>query len=315
MRIWLIVLFSAVVIFGCASAPYEKNRRALEQVRPGQSWEAVEASMGPPDIRRDITERRFVAYYQTKRNVTSNPTVSTAQCTPIAVENGRVVRVGQDPSVPWTHAEKERQRQVLIDQRNRRSAETERLRAEAERHRKIEMLEQKVRPVPAANASLNLTLYRQLLALDPDNPHYRQKVDFYQTRWERQQKAAQAKARQAAEDQKRQAWVQDRASRNEHLRQYTGNATAQVAVHDMGNGSLYVWVKNTGSQVITTHPDHFTLVDDDDNALEAEISDSLDRVLEPGGISHGRIVYRSDAMVKALIFENPASGRITKSFQ
>ncbi len=315
MRIGLIALLSAVFILGCATAHYEKNRRALEQVQPGQKWETVAASMGPPDIRRDISARRFVAYYQTKRNVTSNPAVTVALCTPVAVENGRVVLVGQDPTVTWTQAEAAHQRQVAIDQRNRQGAEAERLRAEAERRRKIEMLEQKVRPVPASKAGLNLKLYRQLLALDPDNPHYRQKVAFYQGKWEHQQQAAQARAEQAAEDQRRQAWIHDRAARNEQLRQYTGNATAQVAVHDMGNGSLYVWVKNTGNQVITTHPDHFSLVGDDDAVLEAEISDSLDRVVEPGGISHGRIVYRSDAMIKALIFDNPASGQITKSFQ
>ncbi len=315
MRIGLIALLSAAVILGCASAPHEKNRRALEQVQPGETWETVVASMGPPNIRRDITDRRFVAYYQTKPNVTSNPAVSTALCTPIAVEDGQVVLVGEDPTVPWTQAEKARQRQAEIDQRNRRGAQTARLQAEAERRQKIEMLEQKVRPVPASKASLNLTLYRQLLALDPGNPRYRKKVAFYQEKWERQQQAAQAKAQEAAEAEKRQAWIHDRAARNQQLRQYTGNEAAQVAVHDMGNGSVYVWVKNTGSQVITTHPDHFTLVGEDDKALETEISDSLDRVVEPGGISHGRIVYRSDAMIQALIFENPASGRITKSFQ
>lgn len=315
MRIGLIALLSAVVVLGCATAPYEKNRRALEQVQPGGTWESLEAALGPPAIRRDISDSRFVAYYQTKRNVTSNRAVTTALCTSVAVENGQVVQVGQDPTVTWTQAEAAHQRQVAIDQRNRQGAEAERLRAEAERRQKIELLEQKVRPVPASKAGLNLKLYRQLQALDPDNPYYRKKVALYQGKWERQQQAAQARAEQAAEDQKRQAWIDDRAARNEQLRQYTGSATAQVAVHDMGNGSLYVWVKNTGSQVITTHPDHFTLLGDDDNVLEAEISGSLDRVVEPGGISHGRIAYRPDVMIKALIFDNPASGRITKPFQ
>ena len=186
---------------------------------------------------------------------------------------------------------------------------------EAERQQKIQTLEREVKPVPASNAALNLALYRQLLELDPDNPHYQKKVAFYEERLSRQQKARQEHAASAAKQKQRQAWERAREARNKALRQYTGNGIAEMAVHDMGPGSLYVWVKNVSRQIITTHPDHFTLLDNDNNSIRCEVSNSLDSVLEPGSISHGKLEYNDDIQPKELIFRNRESGRISKVFQ
>jgi hypothetical protein len=87
-----------------------------------------------------------------------------------------------------------------------------------------------------------------------------------------------------------------------------------MAVHDMGGGSFYVWVKNVSRQIITTHPDHFTLIENDNNEMRCNINESLDSVLEPGSISHGRIEYDKTLIPRELIFENRESGRISKTF-
>ena len=87
-----------------------------------------------------------------------------------------------------------------------------------------------------------------------------------------------------------------------------------MAVHDMGPGSLYVWVKNVSRQIITTHPDHFTLLDNQNNPARCNVSSSLDSVLEPGSISHGKIEYSDAVIPSELVFRNRESGRISKSF-
>ena len=164
-------------------------------------------------------------------------------------------------------------------------------------------------------AALNLKLYRQLLALDPDQPRYRKKVEFYENRLAQQKKARQARSVRKAKEKQRQAWEQARETRNHMLRQYTGNQTAEMAVHDMGKGTLYVWVKNVSEQIITTHPDHFILMDKDNDRVRCDISSSLDSVLEPGSISHGKIQFDAKILPKELVFQNQITGRISKSLE
>ena len=317
MRIGMIVFIAAFILVGCAHLGFKKTISALKQVQPGDAQEVVFNTMGPPDLRNDITDQRFVVYYQTKAGNASDAPVTTALCTPIAFESGLVVAVGDDPTEAWTREEEERNRQARIAERERQKvkmAQAARQQADAAREKKIEALEKQVKPVPVSNVVLNLKLYRQLLDLNPDNSRYQKKVAVYEAQLARQEKARQERAVRAAKERHRQAWEQAREARNKKLRQYTGNGTAEMAVHDIGNGSLYVWVKNISKQIITTHPDHFTLVDSNNNKTRCEISDNLDSVLEPGSISHGKIEYSEEIEPKELIFQNRESGRISKSF-
>jgi hypothetical protein len=317
MRMRVIIFVVAVLLTGCVHLDTKKNIDALKQVQPGDSQTSVFESMGAPDLRNDITDQRFVAFYRTSSGGSSDTPVTPALCTPIAFENGLVVEVGNDLTDQWTREEADRKRQVEIAERQHQealNAQSARQRAEKERQEKIAVLEEKVKPVPASNAALNLKLYNQLLELDPENPRYHKKVVFYQERLARQKEARQHRAAQRAKERRRQEWDQDRGLRNKKLRQYTGNGIAEMAVHDMGSGSLYVWVKNISDQIITTHPDYFRLVDRDDNTVRCEISSSLDAVLEPGSISHGKIQYDKEIVPRELIFQNRESGRISKSF-
>jgi hypothetical protein len=318
MRIGVVVFITALMLTACVHLDINKNISALKKIQPGDSQEDVFQVLGPPDLRNDISDQRFVAYYQTAAGDSSDTPVTAELCTPIAFESGRVAAVGGDLAERWAREEEERVRQAAIAESKRQQAkmaEAAAQRAKVARLEKIAALENEVRPVPVSNAALNLKLYRQLLALDPDNPRYQKKVAFYEDRLAQQKKADQARAVRAAKAKRRQAWEQAREGRNTRLRQYTGNGIAEMAVHDMGNGSLYVWVKNVSRQIITTHPDHFTLTDSENNVVAGEISDSLDSVLEPGSISHGKIEYSREVQPKELIFQNRESGRISKSFQ
>jgi len=318
MRIGAIVILTAFLLAGCVHMNVSKNANALKRVQPGDSPDAVFETMGPPDLRNDIADNRFIVYYQTKTGKMTGGPVTPDLCTPIAFENETVVSVGEDLSDVWTREEQERVRRAETLERQRRQAEMEAenwRQAEEERQRKIAALEKEVKPVPAYNAALNLKLYRQLLELDPTNARYQKKVVFYEERLDRQKKARRERAARASEKKQRQAWDQARGERNKDLRQYTGNGIAEMAVHDMAPGSLYVWVKNVSQQIITTHPDHFTLLDRNDNRVQCDISASLDSVLEPGSISHGKIEYSDAIYPGELIFRNRESGRVSKSFQ
>ncbi len=317
MRIGAILILIAFLLTGCVHMKINKNVNALDRIQKGDSQGAVLEALGPPDLRKDIGSSRSIFYYQTKSGTSNQETVTTGLCTPVAFENGLVVAVGEDLEAAWTREEAVRLEQVEAAERRRREAEMNaaaRRKVEQERLDKIAALEKKVRPVPASNAALNLKLYRQLLALDPDNARYQKKVAFYEARLVQQQKAREAQAARNLEKKHRQAWEQSREQRNKRLRTYTGNGIAEMAVHDMGPGSLYVWVKNVSAQVITTHPDHFILLDNQGNRVECTISNSLDSVLQPGAISHGKIEYNESVFPGELIFRNREAGRISKTF-
>lgn len=318
MRIGVVVIVAACLLAACVHLKTNQNINALKQVKPGDSLESVVRIMGPPDIRRDITDQRLIVYYQTKVGQSADASITPDLCTPIAIENDRVVSIGDDLADQWTREEQARIRNAQNAERERIQAEMSakaRRQAENARQRKIAALEKEVRPVPVHNAELNLKLYRQLLELDPDNVRYQKKVAFYEARLAEQVKSRQARAARTAKRKELEAWEKTRESRNKHLRQYSGNGIAEMAVHDMGPGSLYVWVKNVSMQIITTHPDHFTLLDKDNHEIRCKISSSLDSVLEPGGISHGKIEFDPDIIPRELIFRNRESGRIVKTFK
>jgi outer membrane protein assembly factor BamE (lipoprotein component of BamABCDE complex) len=318
MRIGATVFIAALLLTSCAHLNISRNRQALKQLRLGDTQATVFKIMGPPDLRHNISAQRFVAYYQTKPAKVGGAAVTPALCTPVAFENGKVAVIGHDPTEAWTLEEQARIHQAAVAQRTREQAEraaAERERAETSRRNKIKALEKRVRPVPVSNAALNLKLYRQLLELAPDNRRYQKKVAFYEDRLAKQQKARHERALRLAKQRRLSAWEESREMRNKKLQQYSGNDIAEMAVHDMGNGVLYVWVKNVSQQIITTNPDNFTLVNSQNQKARCKISDSLNRVLEPGSISQGKIQYDRQIIPKALIFQNGETGRISKSFQ
>ena len=317
-RVWAMAFIAMLMLAGCAHLDVDRKADALTHIQPGDTQEDLVNIVGEPDIRHDIDEGRAMLFFQTKPKASQDDYITTDLCTPVALENGKVVAVGEDLTPTWSREKEARSRneQALAQKRkNAQQAELARKKAEEQRKQKIAELEKKVKPVPASNAELNLQLYKQLLELDPLNERYRKRVSIYEERLAQQTQKQKARQLQQEKERRRAAWENGRESRNEKLRQYSGNGTAEMAVHDMGSGSLYVWVKNISNQIITTHPDHFTLVDEDGHRIPCKINDHLDSVLEPGGISHGRIEYDESVYPKTLIFENREAGRIAKNFE
>ena len=318
MRIAMIAVIAALLVSGCVHTDVKKNIEAINNIQPGDAQQQVLEKLGPPAIEKSIDERRTVVYYRTKSDGGNDAEVTEALCTAVAFEDGKVVSVGDDPTARWQKEAKEANRLAEIAEQKRLEAEKAEAawrKADGERKAKIAELEKKVRPVPASNAKLNLKLYRELLALDPSNTRYQKKVAHYEARLEAQKTARAEKARIDAEKKEREAWEKARDARNKRLRQYSGNGIAEMAVHDMGGGALYVWIKNVGKQVITTHPDYLTLLDMNGKTVSCQISDSFDSVLEPGSIAHGKIDFEKSVVPGRLVLNLNDGQRIEKSFE
>jgi outer membrane protein assembly factor BamE (lipoprotein component of BamABCDE complex) len=314
----LVILIGATLVSGCAQTKITRNDNYINGLETGLHYDTVVETLGEPLIQKEISVHRFVAFYQTKPGDPAIASHSSSLCEPIVFEDFLVVGVGSGFYEKSVREEKERVRRVEIYEARRkraRMAEAARLKRAAERKKEIAALEKEVAPVPASNAALNLKLYRKLLTLDPGNTRYKKKVAYYENRLERQKKATQARAEKQAQEKLLRVWEKRRPERNQRLGKYTGNGTAEMAVYDMGNHSLYVWVKNVSKQIITTHPDYFTLLDNHRNKIPCVIEGRLHSVLEPGSLSHGEIAYHPDSIPNELIFQNNESGRISKVFQ
>ncbi len=318
MRIGVIAWVAVLMLVGCAHLEVDRKAEALTEIKAGDTQETLLASVGQPDIRRDVDDNRTMFFFQTRSKPSEEDPITPAYCTPVAIENGVVVSVGEDLTTPWTMEKEARlEKEKMLAQKRRQAmlAKEAKKRDEARRKQKIAELEKKVKPVPSSNAELNLKLYRQLHGLDPANPRYQEKVALYEKRLENQKKQNKARQLLLEKETRKKAWESRREARNDRLRQYTGNGTAEMAAHDMGSGSLYVWVKNISNQIITTHPDHFTLMNAGNHKMKCKISKNLDSVLEPGGISHGKIEYDKSAIPQTLVFENREAGKIIKKFE
>jgi outer membrane protein assembly factor BamE (lipoprotein component of BamABCDE complex) len=169
MRSISCLLIWIVLAGGCVSANHLMTHRKLDQLTAGMNEEKVLGIAGTPDKRYEFDQERFVFYYQTKGPAGSSDDLAGSY-TAVSFEEGRVITIGQDLREVWELE--------AADARGKPDSEL----SETERRAKIKALEEEVRPIPISNAEQNLKIYEELLSLDPDNPHYRRKVDFYRQR-------------------------------------------------------------------------------------------------------------------------------------
>lgn len=317
MRTLLLSLSFIIMISGCTHIIPAENKKAIDSLKAGATEQEVLHSLGTPDLRYDFGPGKFVYYYRTMASPAGDCGSDRSLCTPLSFVNGTLSVAGQDLMDQW---EKERIEQQKRDQLARQEKlrkeklALERQKAEIQRKKKIRALEKKVKPIPAARVALNLKLYRELLALDPDNPRYQKRVALYQERLEHKNRIATKKERMAARKRAQALKEEKRKQRNHQLRQYSGNENAEVAVHDMGNGTLYIWLKNVGTQTITSHPDYFTIVDQNEEKIGCRFASGFDAVIEPGDIAHGKVKCLSALKLKRLIFKNNEAGIVVKDF-
>jgi hypothetical protein len=307
MRRGGVVFIVAVTLAACTQIKIMDNRNAIRQIQLGDGLETVIKTLGLPVFRRDIAEQSFVVYYRTRFGRSLDSPVTISMCTPITIQNRQVVAIGDEMTDAWS---------LEADNGQHRAGPMEQNKPEHfQRQTTVATQAKTVQLTAASNAKIDLQLYNKLLELDPDNVLYQKKVAFSKGRLAAQDKGHGKNTDSKAISNVLRIWEQTRDVRNKNLRKYTGNGIASMAIQDMGDGSLYVWVRNVSQRILTVHPEHFSLVDNNHNKTRCQISDSLGSTLVPGSISHGEISYRKDIIPKNLILQIPGSAQIKKNFQ
>jgi hypothetical protein len=180
----------------------------------------------------------------------------------------------------------------------------------AERKARIAELERQVKPLPVSATRENLRIYQELLSLDPDNGRYRRKVAFYKERFQGEQTQKKQATELAAKNRQDTA----RKQRNKALRVYVGNEKVQIAIHELGGGALYLWVKNVSNAPLLLVASYYRLLDAADKPVALSVGAELQGVVAAGGIAYGKLNYDAEIKPSRLVLDHPKAGAVEKWF-
>ena len=117
--------------------------------------------------------------------------------------------------------------------------------------REIAELEKKAKSIPVSRVLDNLNIYKQLLALEPDNPKYKKKVDFYKVKLDENKEKKEKKAQFVMIDKKGSAPVLSFPVKGSILGSISSGKTVQILEkQSIENGMMaQIWyrVKINGS--------------------------------------------------------------------
>jgi hypothetical protein len=283
----------ALLLTACAASSPSPETVVHPGMRPG----AVTALLGEPARRELFAPDRYVYFY------TSGP----YQERPLCFDKHRLVHVGPELLASWRE-----ERLALATGDESTSDLSSRAKArvkatlKAERDARIAELERQVRPLPQSATRENLRLYRELLSLDPNNGRYQRKVAFYRERFE----AEQAQIKRSAKKRHEAA----RHRRNKELRVYEGNDQIQIAIHELGGGELYLWVKNVSNAPLLLVASYYRLLDADDRPIALDVGSELQGMVPAAGIAYGKLLYDAETKPSRLVLEHPKAGAIEKWF-
>jgi hypothetical protein len=302
MKIWSgLLLLLSVWMWSCAGSPHLKTQRALASLTAGMSAERVFAIAGKPHRRYDFAPGKFVFYYQTGPLPDPSGNALSSE-TAVSFEDGKLLTIGQDLGEIWRDQAADELKRGRLVERGASSTSPQVKPAarsspalEKERKEKIRALEEQVRPLPPSQVEQNLDLYRQLLALDPANPRYRNKVAYYQrqlnlTAGKPQDTAATAPA--AAAEQKEYSGAD--AAR--------GEASVRMTVVRQSDGRLSIWIRNMSAETLLLGPKAFRVVDGMDHPISFKLTADLIKKLSPGMIARGDMTCQAGAKPVRLIF-------------
>ena len=296
-RFLIITGLVLTLLTGCAGT----SQKGSEQISPGMAPDAVTRHLGQPARREQFAPDRFVYFYE------AGPYADR----PVCFDKHRVVHVGRELLEAWREA---RMALALGGKEGEALSQGAKDRVKAtlaaERKARIAALERKVKPLPMSATASNLSIYRELLTLDPENKRYRRKVAFYQERHREEKTAQQEAARLAAQ----RRLEEERQYRNRQLRVYEGNDTVQMAVHELDGGALYIWLKNLSDQPLSVSAGHYRVVDGAGVEIGLRVGEELQGKLAAGGIAYGRLTYADGGKPHLLVFDHPAAGTIEKRF-
>jgi hypothetical protein len=287
-------MIATLLLVACAGTPQTRKG----PITPGMVPEEVIARLGEPSRREQFAPDRYIYFYEE----------GSYKDRPVCFDKHRVVHIGQELLAAW------RQERLTLAGSGGTlpSAAKKRVLAtqKAAREARIAELEQAVKPLPVSATGENLRLYRELLSLAPDNERYQRKVAFYNERYQKEQAAKRRAAEQAAKRKRETA----RKHRNKTLRVYEGNANIEMAVHELGDGEIYVWVKNLSSAELLLVASQYRLLDTDEKPITHRVDAELQGPLASGGIAYGKLILDDKTRPSRLVLEHPKAGTIEKWF-
>ena len=289
----LIIVLLAAAVGGCTpAAKIGLGDNPLDGIRKGMAEGEMVQAAGVPDF-IDLADPRFYVYYY-KEKILSDCEKTPGECFPVVVKSGRVVAVGQKEARGWKNrvaaAAKPKD-----DSPPAAGREAETPPAES-REAEITRLDRQVRKIPMAKTMENLTIYRRLLKLDPENRRYRRKVAFYQERLEEEK---------AGKDAMRKA-------QNQALENLEGNESVRMALKILGAGKFHIWIQNDGSAPFAVNSGQFSLLCRDGKRFTPYRSRDFGITLAPGQKADGRISFETYCSPREVAFTSPVTGRISR---
>jgi len=306
---WPVTIFVALFISGCLQStlhlPPDKGK--LEKIEAGTLESSVRIIAGEPD--RILKSKNGYRTYYYREKLSSDCRKDLQTCTPIIIENGKVVAVGRQWAKAWKGARKRKtasakgqdSRSTGSDQAAiRKSAGSD----QAAIRQKIAKLEKQVKAIPASRTVDNLDIYRYLLKLDPGNVRYKQKVAFYETRFEKEKAEKVAAKKRLATTRK---W------QNTRLKEFKGDPPAQMAVKILGDGKFHIWLKNTGDKPFRVEAAQFFLSCKKGKRYKIYSSRDFGRDLEPKAIIEGRVIFNITCTPQKIIYANPGVAIVSRN--
>ena len=290
----IIIIIVSFLLSGCLQStlnlPPDEDK--LKEIEAGTLEHSVRIIAGPPD-RIEKSKSGYKIYYY-REGLTADCQKDLQTCIPIVIENGKVTAVGRQWAKAWMQ-----QRLRRDAYRSSRDTAAE----EAANRKKIAELEKQVNAIPVSRTLDNLTIYRYLLKLDPDNARYKQKVAFYEERFENE------KAKRVAAKKKLEA---ERKWQNKILRKFKGNPPVQLAAKILGNGKFYLWLKNTGQKPFRVDADQFFVSCRKGKRIRIYSSRDFGRDLKPGAVIEGRVTFNISCDPREIIYANPAVATVSR---
>lgn len=297
---WIVTIFITLFFSGCLQSTLNlpPDKEKLAKIEAGTLESSVRIIAGEPD-RILKSEKGYRTYYY-REKLSSDCHKDLQTCTPIVIENGKVAAVGRQWTKAWTRTRKSITAAAAPNGvRSIESAGSD----PAAIRLKIAKLEKHAKSIPGSRTVDNLDIYRYLLKLDPDNARYKQKVAFYETRFEKEKAERVAVKKRVTTTRK---W------QNARLKEFKGDPPAQMAVKILGNGKYHIWLKNTGDKPFRVEAAQFFLSCKKGNRYKIYSSRDFGRDLEPGAISEGRVIFNITCTPREIIYANPGVATVSR---
>ncbi|MBI9085662.1 MAG: hypothetical protein JEZ11_18840 [Desulfobacterales bacterium] len=288
-RFWsaMAIILLILVLGGCLGlGTLTRGESPLGRIHTGMTEDEMVRTAGIPAY-IDISDSRHSIYYY-KEKLLADCEKKPEGCFPVVVVGGRVVAVGSEQLGAW---QKKKAATGPVEKAAGADVPVESRKAE------IARLDRQVRKLPMAKTLENLTLYRRLLRLDPENGRYRRKVAFYQDRLEKEK---------ARTDTLRKA-------RNKALERPEGNARVLMALKILGAGKFHVWIKNVGDTPFAVAADQFSLLCRNGKRFGPYRSKDFELDLGPGQQVDGRISFETYCSPRELTYTNPVAGIVSRT--